>query len=138
MSTAKRNPSRRTLLRGVAASAVVAPVALAANPRQDAELLALCFQEAACTAEFHRLNNAEEAGGQPEIRAEIDRLVPELRQLRDRILPIPAATADGMRAKARLLRETVTLCFDETGPCDGSDFQDRLVWSLTADLLRGA
>jgi hypothetical protein len=137
MSTTTPNPSRRTLLGGVAASAVLTRAALAATHSPDAKLLVLCKTEAAILTDLCRLNEATGAGDLS-VQAELDRLGSQLHQVRDRILPIPAVTAEGPRAKARLLQGTVTLRFDETGPCDGSDFQDRLVWSFTADLLQGA
>lgn len=68
----------------------------------------------------------------PEIKAEHDRLFVAADTLRRQALSLPARAAVGLRAKARMVLDTIGLDGDDVLPPGDQDFP---AWSLARDLL---
>lgn len=109
--------------------------------RADARLLELVARFYRVNRQINALWRREETtqnweAEEPRIRAASAALVKEEWRLREAIAELPAHTAAGLAAKARVAAWEVCDGCPEEGPSEASD--ERVAWSLAVDVLRGA
>ncbi len=128
--------SRRRLLSAAAPATLAlsgAAVAASAVPNLDAELIALCAVIVDGHAEMDRYTVQYDCNDPPHIEARIRVLVDEGHCLSQQVADMPAATMDGIKAKARAMQ-----CYQgETSDGDllWSNHDELLAWSIARDLL---
>lgn len=130
--------TRRGLLVVMGGAAIVAPVLASPSPSLDAELLAACADALRIGVELDRLCevecDADEAGDKAAEDAAYKAslaLVPGYLAAVERAAVLPAATAEGRRARARVLLRRVQRRADGS-PCS---LEDQVLASLCADVL---
>jgi hypothetical protein len=90
----------------------------------DADLIRSCGDYHVLRAQFHALDNV--VGVTDTERSDLNSL---LNQTMEEVAAEPSTTLDGLRAKASVVQDWV----DHMDP----DMPDRLMFSLTCDILRG-